>query len=95
MIISSKNLDCSRFGTSGRPGFRTCEKADENETHPLHRVGWEESRWSLPTRRRSSTTTHGTGGGKKKHMIRIEATAATVKRLGSLSVGFCMIFCIA
>jgi hypothetical protein len=25
---------------------RTGKKADENKTHPLHRVGWEESRCS-------------------------------------------------
>jgi hypothetical protein len=43
MIISLMNLNCSRFGKSGLPWMPDWMKADENETHPLHWVGWKES----------------------------------------------------
>jgi hypothetical protein len=47
MIISLVNSNGSRFEKSARPASRLGKKADENETHPLHRVGWEESRCFL------------------------------------------------
>src|ERR1035437_85382 len=68
---------------------------------PTRFTGWAGKNLaaSLPTRRRRSTTTHGTDGGREKHIVRIEAPTATVKRSGPRKVpspGIVRrIFCIA
>src|ERR1700751_2246128 len=55
------------------------------ETKPTRFTGWAGKNLavSLATRRRRSTTTHGTGDAGKKHVFRIEAPSATVKRPGA------------
>jgi hypothetical protein len=64
----------------GPPGFQNWQK--RMKTKPTRFTGWAGKNLaeSLATRRRRSTTSHGTGDAGKKHVVRIEAPAASVKR---------------
>src|SRR5579864_8234373 len=82
MIISSKNLDRSRFEQLADPASGIAKK--RMKTKPTRFTGWagKNLAGSLATRRRQWTTIHGMGGENRKHVVRIEAPTAAVKRLG-------------
>jgi hypothetical protein len=54
--------------------------SDENETHPIRRVGGKESHCFLPARRRTHTTTRNADAAGTEHGFRIRASIPAVNR---------------